>query len=71
MERNDMNTVQNLQRRIRYLQRSIVQLAGQPSIQRRNLYDTLYSNLREARKQLRAIQSGNAALDHSPRGTMA
>jgi hypothetical protein len=60
MKQHPVNESEELQRRIRFLQRSIVQLVSQPQLQRRRLYQNLYANLHAARQQLRELTEQNS-----------
>ncbi|GEM_PF-4364619 len=56
---NSVAHVHELQRRIRFLQRSIVQLAGQPQVHRKHLLQSLYASLHKARQELHKLPHKN------------
>ncbi len=49
-------SVSEIRRRIRFLQRSLVQLLSQPQVQRQRLVKNLYASLHQARQELRRVQ---------------
>lgn len=50
-------SVAETRRRIRFLQRNILQLVSQPRVRRRVLLTNLYASLHAAREELRQLQS--------------
>jgi len=48
--------VREIKRRIRFLQRSILQQVSQPQPQRKHLVENLYASLHKARQELRRQQ---------------
>ena len=46
----------DIRRRIRFLQRSLVQLLSQPQVQRQRLVKNLYASLHQARQELHQVQ---------------